>query len=307
VVLEEVAPVAHGARLTLHHGTSQTAAHVVRIGERYAQLRLADAVVAARGDRFVLRGHTTVAGGRVLHPAPPPGRHPGRLAALERGDPAELARTFWDAPVRIDAVSASGLLAPPEVERALAGWPRADGWALPPHWLERTRAEALARLERRRRESPLDPGFAPAELLGTAPWVAAVVPLLGLEDAAGRLVAPGTAPSAAGRVEEIDRLESALAVAGARATKVGDGQLAAHLEAEGRLVRVGDGLAVSAGAYARARELAVEECGRAGELTLARFRDLVGTGRRDAQLLLERLDADGVTRRRGDVRVLRRR
>ena len=48
----------------------------------------------------------------------------------------------------------------------------------------------------------------------------------------------------------------------------------------------------------------VQECER-GRST-ARFRDLVGTGRRDAQLLLERLDADGVTLRRGDVRVLRR-
>ena len=34
--------------------------------------------------------------------------------------------------------------------------------------------------------------------------------------------------------------------------------------------------------------------------------DLVDLGRRDAQLLLERLDADGVTRRVGDARVLRR-
>ena len=39
------------------------------------------------------------------------------------------------------------------------------------------------------------------------------------------------------------------------------------------------------------------ECRATGEITLARFRDLVGTGRRDAQLLLERFDADGLTRR----------
>ena len=40
----------------------------------------------------------------------------------------------------------------------------------------------------------------------------------------------------------------------------------------------------------------------AGQIALARFRDLAGCGRRDAQLLLERLDADGVTRRVGDAR-----
>ena len=50
----------------------------------------------------------------------------------------------------------------------------------------------------------------------------------------------------------------------------------------------------------------MSECAAAGEITLARFRDLSGVGRRDAQLLLERMDVDGVTRRVGDRRVLRR-
>ncbi|HKV66487.1 MAG TPA: SelB C-terminal domain-containing protein, partial [Gaiellales bacterium] len=59
-------------------------------------------------------------------------------------------------------------------------------------------------------------------------------------------------------------------------------------------------------AYERARELLVEDCAAHGEITLARFRDLIGTGRRPAQLLLERFDADGVTRRIGDRRILRR-
>jgi len=71
-------------------------------------------------------------------------------------------------------------------------------------------------------------------------------------------------------------------------------------------VRLGPAHAVSPAAYERARELALRELGAGGRLTLARFRDLAGVGRRDAQLLLERLDADGVTRRVGDERVLRR-
>ena len=41
-------------------------------------------------------------------------------------------------------------------------------------------------------------------------------------------------------------------------------------------------------------------------ITLARFRDALGISRRIAQLLLERYDADGLTRRVGDERVLRR-
>jgi selenocysteine-specific elongation factor len=45
---------------------------------------------------------------------------------------------------------------------------------------------------------------------------------------------------------------------------------------------------------------------RLDQITLAGFRDALGVGRRTAQLLLERYDADGLTLRRGDVRVLRR-
>jgi hypothetical protein len=80
-----------------------------------------------------------------------------------------------------------------------------------------------------------------------------------------------------------------------------------YLERAGRLVRLGDGLAVGASAFEEARTLLVDECEREGSITLARFRDLIGGGRKQAQLLLERCDADGVTRRVGDARVLRRR
>ena len=63
-------------------------------------------------------------------------------------------------------------------------------------------------------------------------------------------------------------------------------------------------LALAAG-NARAQGSA-PACDAAGEIALARFRDLAGVGRRDAQLLLERMDVDGITRRVGDRRVLRR-
>ena len=57
----------------------------------------------------------------------------------------------------------------------------------------------------------------------------------------------------------------------------------------------------------RARELVVAECEREGTLTLARARDLLGTSRRTAQAILERLDNDHVTLRIGDARRLRTR
>jgi len=48
-------------------------------------------------------------------------------------------------------------------------------------------------------------------------------------------------------------------------------------------------------------------CREEGEITLARFRDRLGTTRKFAQAWLEYADDVGVTRRLGDVRVLTRR
>src|SRR5207253_997892 len=73
VGLEELAPIP--PRVIVHHGTSASFARVVREGN-FAQLRLDSPVVAARGDRVVLRAGTTVGGGRVIDPAPP--RHADR-------------------------------------------------------------------------------------------------------------------------------------------------------------------------------------------------------------------------------------
>src|SRR5437763_2815980 len=87
VVLDELEPVP--AAVKVHLGTADVAARVVR-DRRHAQLRLEEPVVAARGDRFVLRTETTVGGGRVLDPSPPRRLDPDRLELLERGDPVEI-------------------------------------------------------------------------------------------------------------------------------------------------------------------------------------------------------------------------
>ena len=150
---------------------------------------------------------------------------------------------------------------------------------------------------------PLDPGVnAPVE-----PWAAEVLRAPPVRAARARSsTAPARGASLGEREAEAAALEAELEAAAPAPVKVADAELARFLERDGRLVRLGDGYAVSAAAYERARALVVEECESAGRITLARFRDLAGCGRRDAQLLLERLDADGVTRRVGDERVLRR-
>jgi selenocysteine-specific elongation factor len=188
--LHELGPIP--ARVRAHHGTTETTARVVRRNGG-VQLRVADPLVAARGDRVILRAGTTVAGATVLDPAP----------RTRHAEPATVR--VEPAPVETSAVERD------------------------------------------------------------------------LEEAGGRLF---------------------------RAT---DGRAAAELEREGRLVRVGDGFALDRVAYERAKAIVVGECEQAGTITLARARDLLGESRRTAQLVLERLDGDGVTLREGDRRRLRRR
>jgi selenocysteine-specific elongation factor len=245
VELEEVGgPIP--ARVLVHHGTSATLARVVRAG-RFAQLRLAAPVVAARGDRVVLRAGTTVGGGRVLDAAPPRHVFTGEIPTDDTEERLVALRQ--------------------ELERQLDA---AD---------------------------PLDPGVpVPAHARD-------LVPLLGLELRGAKLYRPGSQATLGEREREAAELEAQL---GAEPVKVEDKQLARFLEEHGRLVRIGDGYAISRDAYEHAREVLVRELESAERITLARFRDLLETSRKTAQLLLERFDADGVTRRVGDYRTSRR-
>jgi selenocysteine-specific elongation factor len=75
----------------------------------------------------------------------------------------------------------------------------------------------------------------------------------------------------------------------------------------GRVLRLGPAMHIHAEALDAVRARLVALLDAEGELTLARARDELGTSRKYAQALLERLDAEKLTVRRGDARVLRRR
>ncbi len=260
ITLEELADIP--ARVHVHHGTADVLARVVRVGDRFAQLRLAEPVVAARGDRLVLRAATTVGGGVVIDATPPRHANAERMEAVERGD------SIVHAPVLADGE-----------------------WVWSLEWLDELRAGLELAIDA---ADPLDPGApAPPE-----PWAKAVVPHLGLERRGAKLYRPGAAAELGARSEAAAALEAQL---GLEPVKVDDAALARFLEEQGRIVRVGDGYAISPAAYEQARAVLTDG------ITLAQFRDALGIGRRTAQMLLERFDADGVTRRVGDARVLRRR
>jgi selenocysteine-specific elongation factor len=297
VVLDELEPVP--AAVKVHLGTADVPARVVRSG-RFAQLRLEEPVVAARGDRFVLRTDTTVGGGRIVDPAPPRRLEPEHLEILDRGDPAEIVRLLAAEPVITSSLQASGLLAPAELARGLAAVEQAGDWTYRRTWLEGVRTIVRERLLKRAETNPVDPGIPLGELLPNEAWATAIQPLLHVERRDGKAYAPGVAASLGDRAEAAERLEAALKAEGI--ARVEDAGLAALLESEGKLKRVGDGFAVSADLYDRGRAtLQTLE-----PITLAAFRDALEISRRTAQLLLERFDSDGVTRRVGDERILRR-
>lgn len=84
-------------------------------------------------------------------------------------------------------------------------------------------------------------------------------------------------------------------------------QLLDVLVRRGEAVRVDKDLWFTRSAVDGAREILLGRLAAAGEITLAGFRDAAGCGRRNAQALLEYFDREGLTLRRGDVRVARRR
>jgi selenocysteine-specific elongation factor len=120
-----------GARVAVHHGTREAAARLVELGGRFFQLRLEAPIVAAAGDRLVIRALAppdTLGGGVVLDPAPR--RHGpsrdllARLARLERGEPEPEA----PAPSPVPAASPAPLGA---AALALEDHLRAAGWEPP--------------------------------------------------------------------------------------------------------------------------------------------------------------------------------
>jgi selenocysteine-specific elongation factor len=209
-------------------------------------------------------------------------------------------RALVHEPVSGASLHARGLLPPDELARGLASVRAAGEYHFSEAWLEGLRGTVRERLAARAASNPLDPGLPLAELLPPEPWTQHVLNLLGVERRGAKAYLPGATAALGAREDAAADLVAQLARE--EIAKVEDGQLAAFLEHEGRLRRVGDGFAVSTTLYDRGRETLAQ----LDTITIAAFRDALGVGRRTAQLLLERYDADGLTLRRGDVRVLRR-
>jgi selenocysteine-specific elongation factor len=94
VAMEDGArPIERGTRVQVHHGTRETPARVVPLGGGFAQLRLEGPLMAASGDRLILRQVAppdTIGGGVVVDAAPrkhgPSAEIVERLRRMARGE-----------------------------------------------------------------------------------------------------------------------------------------------------------------------------------------------------------------------------
>jgi selenocysteine-specific elongation factor len=303
----------------------------LRSGEdAFIRVTVSRAMVLDFKESFVLREagrRETVAGGRVLDTDPPVRRRTNPLTRLEARLQSGREELAWR------LVQDSGALRVSEVrvlagthpdEAVVRGAVRMNEWLMSPDLAAETTESLLRDLDRFHRKHPLRPGM---EVSEARAFLAEQSPALanpGLTDAllahlAGEraVVREGTtlrlpthAASTAGR-DDAERLIAA--VRGAEPTPPSVRELVAAgfgtelikaTCAEGRLVRISPDIVVSPAFLTLAEEV-VRAGGSPSGLTVSAFREALGTSRKYALPILEFFDARGLTKRTGDVRVLR--
>jgi len=335
VLADAPRPLRHGAHLLLHTGTAEVSARAIVLeadaiepgGSGWVQLWLGEPLAAAAGDRFVLRVPSpsrTLAGGRFADVSPR--RHPRHDARVSESLERRVAGGVLQEELRKypRGITAAALLKAslePDADLSVLEARRAGGWLFAPEaWsaISRRAAEALGEYHAR---NALRGGMPREELqsrLGLAP--AAFTPVLAelaadgtLVERTGEVALPGhevrldVEAGAAARLVEIlgadpyapPSLPEAMRASGISAEAV------RVLGQRGEIVRLSDDIAFTRDAYDRAVALVRELIAADGSVTVASLRDRMGASRRPVLALLEHLDAQRVTRRVGDARVLR--
>lgn len=294
----------------------------------FARLSLARPIPVQAGDRAVLRDpgeQSITAGVRVLDADPPPLTRRG--AARDRA--AELAdgtATGLAGQVRRRAAVSRARLAmlgvPVSDPTAVPAADPADvlvrgDWLIDPGAWQRWQDALMAAVDRHAAADPLQPAI-PEEAarqaltsqghrLLDARLLAELVAALGLRAEGGRISRPDAAPPALGKAEQsLRRVEQRLAADPFDAPErtelaelgLGVRDLAAAART-GRVLRLAPDLVVAPDALERAAE-AVRALPQ--PFTASQARQALGTTRRVALPLLERLDATGVTVRVDDTR-----
>lgn len=331
-------PLAHDSGVTFLSATGESEGTVrlldcnelVPGGEAWAQVVLSSPVAVAPRDHCILRTpNETVAGGRIVAINPRRRRrfHAPTLEALARqlrGSASErLEDLLAGGPFDHADVAAALGLEPAEAEQAIAeslaagSATRAGERLYSLAWMDGAGAQVMAALQEFLRANPLKPA-APREHVRSSARLdsAAFDAVIARALEAGRLVeqgAGGLAP-AGYRVElppaqqaEVERFLAELKAGGFSppTERLPPPGVLAYLAGQGLIVDTGAGVVFDAAVFAAMLERVKAHVGDHGSISLGEVRDLFGTSRKYAQAFLEHLDARHITRRKGDVRVLR--
>jgi len=327
--------VRHGADFLLHTGTAEVGCRVIVLegdeiaaGARgWVQLYLDRAIAADGGDRFVLRVPSpavTVAGGSFVDVAPR--KHPRhdsevRDSLIRRAEGDVLQEELRKYPRGVTVRALLKATVAPEADVGRLRARRLGEWIFSDDAWHSVAARAKQELDAFHSAYPLRAGMAREELrsrLGV-PAASFAAVLQGLVEEGrvternGSLAAPGhsvAVDTESGPGAELIALLRSQALApqslteAMRQTGAGE-ELVRALAQSGEIVRVSDDVAFAKDAYESAIEMVKEIIGAGGSVTVAQLRDRMGASRRPVLALLEYLDAQRVTRRVGDARVLR--
>ncbi len=333
-------PLRHNMHATIHTGSNEVVGRV-RLLERdraepgeatWAQLKLDQPVAVVKGDHFVIRSSaTTLGGGSVVDThAPRHRRNHGptldRLSVMTQGsegdvlvstiesaEPADLKTIVDKANLQPDAaaselevLTSSGqviALGSGEYYYSAGGWQAVGG-------------QAASFLDGYHKDFPMRRGAPKEELrsrLKMAPQVFSFALARLAED--GVVAEEGTTARRSGHAPKMppemqraagDYIRSLESSPYSPPTDIHvDEELLNLLAEERKVVKVGDSVVFAASVYDEMVARVTDTIDQKGEITVADVRDLFGNSRKYALGLLEHLDAERVTQRVGDARVLR--
>ncbi|HYV60389.1 MAG TPA: SelB C-terminal domain-containing protein, partial [Acidimicrobiia bacterium] len=305
------------ASVQCYTGSGEHAAvlRVLDTEHRYGRLRLDGPVPLVPGDRLVLRDpgeRNTVGGAEVLDVAPAGrARDAAAVLSLPLGRRL-LVRHGWLAVDELGRLAGAG-----EKEAAAladdlvrSGAVQAGGWLVDAGTLATVRSAASRRTRGHHEQSPVDPGI---ELTSLASELRIEPEQLraALEEDDALVVERGYVRHATHRPRVSESSEAGALLAALEAepfappepASVGaDDALVRWMSREGVVVDL-DGIVFAASAVEEARRRIGAALAERGAVTVADVRDLLGSTRKYVLPILNRLDAEGVTRRRGDERI----
>lgn len=344
VLLKDVPPLKNRSLVHFHTGTFEGIARCIlydieelRPGESaFCQMRLEEPVIVQSGDRYIVRRFSpveTIGGGVVLDPMPSKRKKTEPIHDLlvyDRGTLSEKIET------KIKKVGIRGM-----TKDSIEGWIFADrdeikraikeikesgnvfeteGLLIHKDTLFMIKEKMLALLREFHKKNPLKPGISKEELRNTLrldqkvfSGVISLISEIKIEKDIMRLRDFASAPSE----EDIARILSLLKNGGfsppmrselAAKLQIEENRLSdilRYMAREGSLVRINDSIYVSKAIFEEMMRLLREFYKKKPEMTVAEFRDLLGTSRKYAVPFLEYLDSNGITIRVGDIRKFR--